>query len=105
MELNLQNMMKGRKFELQQEGTTEKEASLEEYPNQSSICGGEYSEITLEPVEGGASSMEHSNYNHTFVDEYNEIKVLPADGKYNPCMPRLGNMSNFMSGPTPHIRI
>ena len=41
--------------------------------------------------------MEYSNYNNTFVDE---IKVLPADGKYTPLAwpPRLGNMSNFMSG-------
>ena len=38
--------------------------------------------------------------NNTFVDEYNEIKALPADGKYTPPAwpPRLGNMSNFMSG-------
>ena len=38
--------------------------------------------------------------NNTFVDEYNEIKVLPADDKYTPPAwpPRLGNMSNFMSG-------
>ena len=105
MELNFQNMTNRRKFELQQEGTTEKEASLEEYPNQSSICNAEYSEIKLETVENGTSSMEQSNYNNTFVDEYSEIKVLPADGKYNPCMPRLGNLSNFMSGPTLHIRI
>ena len=100
MELNLQTVMKGRKFELKQEETTEKEASLEEYLNQSSICGGEYSEIKLEPVENGASSMEQSNYNNTFVDEYSEIKVLPANGKYTPPTwpPRLGNLSNFMSG-------
>ena len=93
LELNLQNMMKGRKFELKQEGTTEKEASLEEYPNQSSVCTAEYSEIKLIPAERGASSMEHLNYNNTFVDEYSEIKVIPAA-----LPPRLTNMSNFMSG-------
>ena len=37
--------------------------------------------------------MEHSNYNNTFVDEYSEIKVIPAA-----LPPRLTNMSNFMSG-------
>ena len=93
LELNFQNMTKGRKFELKQEGTTEKVASLEEYPNQRSICNTEYSEIKLIAAERGASSMEHSNYNNTFVDEYNEIKVIPAA-----LPPRLTNMSNFMSG-------
>ena len=82
MELNSQTVMKGRKFELKQEGTTEKVASLEEYLNQSSTCTGEYSEVKLEPVERGASSMEHSNCNNNFVDEYSEIKVIPADRKY-----------------------
>ena len=101
MELNLQTVVKGRKFELKQEGTTEKVASLEEYPNQSSVCTAEYSEIKLIPAERGASSMEHSNYNNTFVDEYSEIKVIPADGKYTPPVwpPRPGSMS------IPHIRI
>ena len=100
LELNLQNMMKGRKFELKQEGTTEKEASLEEYPNQSSICNAEYSEIKLETVEKEACLDDHSNRNNTFVDEYNEIKGIPADGKYTPPAwpPRLTNMSNPMSG-------
>ena len=93
LELNFQNMTKGRKFELKQEGTTEKVASLEEYPNQSSVCTAEYSEIKLIAAERGASSMEHSNYNNTFVDEYSEIKVIPAA-----LPPRLTNMSNFMSG-------
>ena len=93
-------MMKGRKFELKQEGTTEKEASLEEYPNQSSICNAEYSEIKLEPAEKEACLDDHSNQNNAFVDEYSEIKGVPADGKYTPPAwpPRLGNMSNFMSG-------
>ena len=62
LETNLQTVMKERQFELQQEGTTEKEAGLEEYLNQSSICGGEYSEIKLEPVENGASSMEQQHF-------------------------------------------
>ena len=99
LELNLQTVMKGRQFELKQEGTTEKETSLEEHPNQSSICTGEYCEINLEPAEKEACLEEHSNYN-TFVDEYSEIKVIPADGKYNPpaWSPRLVNMSNPMSG-------
>ena len=101
MELNFQTVMKGRKFELKQEGTTEKEASLEEHPNQSSICNAEYSEIKLEPAERGASSMEHSNYNKAFTDEYSELKGVPADGKYTPPVwpPRPGSMS------IPHIRI
>ena len=101
MELNLQTVMKGRKFELKQEGTTEKEASLEEYLTKSSICGGEYSEIKLEPVENGASSMEYSNYNKAFTDEYSEIKGVPGDGKYTPPVwpTRPGSMS------IPHIRI
>ena len=43
--------------------------------------------------------MEHLNYNN-FFDEYSEIKGIPSDGKYTlPAWPpRLGNMSNFMSG-------
>ena len=100
LELNLQTVMKGRQFELKQEGTTEKETSLEEHLNQSSTCTGEYSEIKLEPAEKEACLEEHSNYNNTFVDEYSEIKVIPADGKYNPPVwsPRLVNMSNPMSG-------
>ena len=36
--------------------------------------GGEYSEIKLEPVENGASSMEYSNYNKAFTDEYSKKK-------------------------------
>ena len=100
LELNLQTVMKGRQFELKQEGSTEKETSLEEHPNQSSICTGEYSEIKLEPAEKEACLEEHSNYNKTFVDEYSETKVIPADGKYTPPArpPRLVNMSNPMSG-------
>ena len=95
MELNFQNMTKGRKFELKPEGTTEKEASLEEYPNQSSICTAEYSEIKLIPAERGASSMEHSNYNNTFVDEYSEIKLIPAA-----LPPKLTNMEGVLSVPS-----
>ena len=99
-ELNLQNVMKGRKFELKQEGTTEKEASLEEHPNQSSIRNAEYSEIKLESAEKVACLDDHSNQNNTFVDENNEIKGIPADGKYTPPAwpPRLTNISNPMSG-------
>ena len=55
LEFNFQTVTKGRKFELKQEGTTEKEASLEEYLNQSSICTCEYSEIKLEPCSGERS--------------------------------------------------
>ena len=96
LELNLQTVMKGRQFELKQEGSTEKETSLEECPNQSSICTGEYSEIKLEPAEKEACLEEHSNYNKAFTDENSETKVIPADGKYTPHArpPRRVNMSS-----------
>ena len=101
LELNLQNVMKVRQFELKQEGTTEKEASLQEYPNQSSVCTAEYSEIKLEPAEE-ACLDDHSNQNNVFVDNYSEVKVIPADAKYTPPLrpPRLTNLSNPMSDET-----
>ena len=102
LELNLQNVMKVRQFEMKQEGITEKEPSLEEHPNQSSIHNAEYSEIKLEPAEKEACLDNHSNQNNAFVDNYSEVKVIPADAKNTPPPrpPTLTNLSNPMSDET-----
>ena len=100
----LQNVVKRKEcielLELNQEGTTEKEASLEEYPNQNRICTDQYSEIKFIPNEKEASSEECLNENNTLTDEYGEVKVIPADGEYTlPASPStLANLSNTMSG-------
>ena len=103
MELNkLQNVKRKEciELELNQEGTTEKEASLEEYPNQNSVCTDEYSEIKFIPNEKEASSEECLNQNSTTAGEYSEIKMIPADSEYTlPASPStLANLSNTMSG-------
>ena len=69
---NIQNVMKGKGFEMKQEVTIEKKAGSEEYLNQ----------------------------NSNFTGEYSEIKLVPADGEYTPPArpPRLVQMSNPMSG-------
>ena len=99
----LQNVVKRKEcieLELNQEGTTEKEATLEQYPNQNSVCTDEYSEIKFIPNEKETSSEECLNQISNFISEYNEIKVAPADSEYTlPASPsRLANLSNTMSG-------
>ena len=69
-------------LELNQERTTKKEASLEEYLNQNSVCTDEYSEIKFIPNEKEASSEECLNQNSNFIGKYSEIKVIPADSEY-----------------------
>ena len=100
----LQNVVKRKEcnvlLELNQEGTTEKEASLEEYPNQNSVCTDEYSEIKFIPNEKEASSEECLNQNSNSIGEYGEIKVIPADSEYTlPASPSaLADLSNTMPG-------
>ena len=103
-ELNkLQNVVKRKGcivLELNQEGTTKKEATLEEYPNQNSICTeDQYSEIKFIPNEKEASSEECLNQNNTPTGEYGEIKVIPADSEYTlPASPStLADLSNTTS--------
>ena len=102
--IKLQNVVKRKEcivlFELNQEGTTEKEASLEEYLNQNSMCTDQYSEIKFIPNEKEASSEECLNQNSNFIGEHGEIKVIPADSEYTlPASPStLANLSNTMSG-------
>ena len=105
LEINkLQNVVKRKEcivlLELNQEGTTENEASLEEYLNQNSMCTDQYSEIKFIPNEKAASSEECLNQNSNFIGEYSEIKVIPADTEYTlPASPStLANLSNTMSG-------
>ena len=87
-------------LELKQERTTKKEASLEEYLNQNSVCTDQYSEIKFMPNEKEASSEECLNENSNFIGEYSEIKVIPADSEYTlPASPStLADLSNAMSG-------
>ena len=101
--IKLQNVVKRKEcivlLELNQEGTTEKKASLEKYLNQNSVCTDQYSEIKFIPNEKEASSEECLNQNSNFIGEYDEIKVIPADSEYTlPASPStLANLSNTMS--------
>ena len=93
---NIQNVMKGKGFEMKQKVTIEKKAGSEEYLNQNSNFIGMYSEMNVTTAEKG--SKECLTQNSTFAGEYNEIKVVPAYSEYTPPArpPRL--MSNPMSG-------
>ena len=55
-------------------------------------------ELKAVTIEKKASSEGYVNQNTTFTDEYSEINVIPADGKYtpSPCTPRLAKLSNPM---------
>ena len=58
----------------------------------------EYIELKALTIEKKASSEGYVNQNTTFTDEYSEIKMIPADGKYtpSPSTPRLAKLSNPM---------
>ena len=58
----------------------------------------EYIELKAVTIEKKASSEGYLNQNSNFTDEYNEINVIPADGKYipTPSTPRLAKLSNPM---------
>ena len=58
----------------------------------------EYIELKAVTIEKKASSEGYLNQNSNFTDEYSEINVIPADGKYTPTpsTPRLAKLSNPM---------
>ena len=95
---NIQNVMKGKGFEMKQEVAIEKKACSEEYLNQNSNFIGMYSEMNVTTAE--KRSEERLAQNSNFTGEYNEIKLVPADSVYTlPARPpRLVKMSNPMSG-------
>ena len=55
-------------------------------------------ELKAVTIEKKDSSEGYVNQNTTFTDEYSEINVIPADGKYtpSPSTPRLAKLSNPM---------
>ena len=89
---NIQDVMKGKGFEMKQEVTIEKRASSEKYH-----FTGVYSQMNVTTAEKG--SEECLTQNSTFAGEYNEINVVPVDSEYTlPTRPpRLVKMSNPMS--------
>ena len=81
----LQNIAENKyiKLKLKQKGTTEKESTTGEYLNQNDTFIGEYSEIKVIPAEEEDNSEGCLNQNDTFIGEYSEIKVIPAEEEDN----------------------